>query len=64
MKVLEQIKDAILPPACICCGSFLDKIGICGSCWSEIRWISEPKCEICGQPLEEELCKYCVENQN
>ena len=64
MRVLEQIKGAILPPACICCGSFLDKIGICGSCWSEIRWISEPKCEICGQPLEKETCEYCIENQN
>lgn len=60
----EKIKDAILPPACICCGSFLDKIGICSSCWSDIKWISEPQCEICGQPLEKETCEYCIENQN
>jgi len=60
----EKIKDAVLPPACVCCGNFLEKTGLCNSCWNEIKWISEPKCEICGQPLEQETCNYCIGNQN
>jgi len=59
-----EMKDAILPPRCICCDKYIDKVGVCDSCWQEIRWISDPKCKICGQPLEDEVCKYCSVNKN
>lgn len=54
----------MLPPRCICCREYVERVGICDSCWGEIKWISEPKCEICGQPLEFETCKYCVAGEN
>ena len=60
----ERIKDVLLPPRCICCGEYVERVGVCNHCWSEIKWISEPKCEICGQPMEYETCKYCVAGEN
>lgn len=60
----KKIKDVLLPPRCICCRKYIEKMGICDSCWSEIKWISEPKCKICGQPSEYETCEYCVTEEN
>lgn len=60
----ERIKDALLPPRCIFCGEYVERVGVCNSCWGGIKWISEPKCKICGQPLEYETCKYCIAGEN
>lgn len=60
----EKIKDVLLPPRCICCGEYIERVGVCDNCWSEVKWISEPKCKICGQPLEYETCKYCITEEN
>ena len=57
-------KDVLLPPRCLCCSEYIEKVGLCNNCWREINWISDPKCEICGQPLENESCRYCTANKN
>ena len=61
---LKRIKDALLPPRCICCKEYVERIGVCDNCWKGIKWISEPKCKICGQPTENENCKYCAADEN
>lgn len=60
----KRIKDALLPPRCICCKEYVERVGVCDSCWKRIKWISEPKCKICGQPMEDESCKYCIMDEN
>lgn len=60
----NRIKDILLPPRCLCCGEFVEKVGVCNRCWHEIKWISAPICNTCGQPLENEICKYCLDNKN
>lgn len=59
-----KLKDIALPARCICCNEYVERVGLCDSCWREIKWISEPKCQICGQPLENESCRYCTANEN
>lgn len=58
----KRIKDWLLPPRCICCGEYIERIGVCRDCWGSIQWISEPKCEICGQPIEDDTCHCITEN--
>jgi len=60
----KRIKDVLLPPRCICCKEYVERGGVCDGCWKGIKWISEPKCEICGQPIENESCKYCITDKN
>ena len=60
----KRVKDTLLPPRCICCGEYVEKVGVCDNCWGGIKWISEPKCKICGQPIEDEICKYCIADEN
>ncbi len=60
----ERLKNELLPPRCICCGEYVEKVGLCNYCWKEIRWISEPKCNTCGQPIDDGICKYCVVGGN
>lgn len=64
INFLEKTKDILLPPRCICCEEYVKRIGICDNCWQEIKWISEPKCKVCGLPLEEENSECCRKNEN
>lgn len=59
-----KLKDIVLPARCICCSEYVERVGLCDSCWREVKWISEPKCKVCGQPLEDESCKYCTADKN
>lgn len=61
---LKRIRDTLLPPRCIYCKEYVERVGVCDNCWREIKWISEPKCKICGQPMEDESCKYCIRDDN
>lgn len=64
INFLEKIKSVLLPPRCVCCGEYVKRIGICNNCWREIKWISDPKCKICGLPLEGESSGCCTSNEN
>ncbi len=59
-----KVKDMVLPARCIYCNEYVERVGMCANCWREVKWISEPKCKICGQPLENESCKCCVADDN
>ncbi|MCR5224781.1 MAG: double zinc ribbon domain-containing protein [Alphaproteobacteria bacterium] len=62
-KTLNFLKDLCFPLTCCCCGEFVDTEGLCPNCWKQIKWISEPKCRICGLPFEidcEGVCADCL----
>ncbi|MDR2782119.1 MAG: ComF family protein [Holosporaceae bacterium] len=58
--------DVCFPLMCCNCGEIVDSEGICPKCWKKIKWISEPKCKICGTPFEvniTEICVNCLNNR-
>lgn len=66
---IDFFKDILFPSRCGICECLLDSEGLCPDCWSKIRWISEPKCRICGQPFTTEMesvdsvCAQCVSKE-
>ena len=52
---IDFFKDVLFPSKCGICECMLEKEGLCPDCWSKIRWISKPKCRICGQPFTTEM---------
>ena len=63
---IDFFKDILFPSRCGICECLLDSEGLCPDCWSKIRWISEPRCCICGQPFTTEMesvdfvCAQCA----
>ena len=48
MKLLTHILNYIYPPRCISCSELMQETGgFCGTCWSELNFITTPYCRIC-----------------
>lgn len=48
--------DAIYPPACTGCGKMAARhYAVCPSCWSSLRLIERPYCEVLGLPFSHDL---------
>ena len=58
---LEKIRNICFPSTCYVCGEYIDDQGLCGKCWSQIKWISAPTCPICGKPFEIDTGLLCAE---
>jgi len=58
--------DVVLPPRCLACGAIVQQPGtLCGACWRELTFLTEPMCARCGFPFEvapagEPLCGACI----
>lgn len=49
---LQSILDFLIPPHCVSChGPLESDQGLCGNCWKNINFISQPYCHTCGLPL-------------
>ncbi|MDR1375332.1 MAG: ComF family protein [Holosporaceae bacterium] len=59
-KIMEVVKNICFPIVCCKCGDFVDSEGLCPNCWKHIKWISDPKCKICGAPFEIDLDALCL----
>lgn len=62
MKFIEKVLDVLFSHRCMFCGNLADA-DVCEECWKKITWITEPVCEICGQPFEtsyKSICKSCM----
>ena len=64
--MLDAVLDVIYPRLdCVSCGKSLEKgavHGLCGNCRECMPFIREPKCSLCGKPLEDAadpLCPDC-----
>ena len=58
--------DFVYPPRCPACGDAIaQQTGLCGTCWSLIEPPSEPCCQLCQVPVEDDgridrrVCKSC-----
>lgn len=63
LKFSTILKNLCFPPSCYVCGEFTDTNGLCANCWKNIKWISEPKCEICSSPFSiptQKICANCM----
>jgi ComF family protein len=60
--------DFILPPVCLRCRTLVsDPQSLCGSCWSELKFLAEPLCACCGLPFPHALgegvkCVACMQS--
>ncbi len=62
----NRMLDLLLPPRCYGCGEEVQKQGtLCASCWSGLRFITNPRCRLCGYPFDyalpdSSLCGACL----
>jgi ComF family protein len=55
-KYLYSGIDLLFPPICLCCEKRVSEQGsLCGECWSDIRFIERPYCEVLGTPFDVQL---------
>lgn len=59
-EYISSLRDLCFPLTCVCCDDFVETPGLCADCWTKIRWISNPKCSICGMPFELNVCSVCA----
>jgi ComF family protein len=65
---LDWVVDWLYPPSCRACGGRIygrDRDYLCGSCWSRIRLVSHPLCNLCGRPFidasgDDHACAVCL----
>lgn len=60
---LLNLRDICFPMCCCSCGEMVDSEGLCPKCWKRIKWVSDPRCRICGVPFEldiSSLCPQCI----
>ncbi|MGZ2485503.1 hypothetical protein ACVITL_004026 [Rhizobium pisi] len=56
MRPFSALADFLYPPACSVCGiSTVGHRGLCAKCWSGIRFIERPYCEVLGIPFSHDL---------
>ncbi|HJO75332.1 MAG TPA: ComF family protein [Rhodospirillales bacterium] len=45
--------DVLLPPQCPSCNAAVESPGVlCGACWQQIDFLTDPQCSACGLPFE------------
>lgn len=60
-KILWLCIDFVVPPRCLLCQSIVIAPGhVCGPCWSQLSFISNPYCDQCGFPFEFEIEEHMV----
>jgi ComF family protein len=56
LQPFSMLADLVYPPACAACGvSTGGHRGLCAKCWSEVRFIERPYCEVLGLPFSHDL---------
>lgn len=65
--MLARALRFVYPPRCIACGEEVEtEKSLCGPCWSDAHFISQPCCDVCAMPLpgtadgERLLCDDCM----
>ena len=60
-----RLLNRLVPHHCPICVTQITDYGLCGTCWSELHFITPPICQICGRPLPNShpappLCGACL----
>jgi len=51
-RVARSVRDLVYPPACCQCGvTIAEHGGLCPACWTTVRFIERPFCEVLGTPF-------------
>jgi ComF family protein len=69
-RILDGVIAVAIAPQCAACNRILDtplEGPVCAACWSAVRPVSSPYCQLCGDPLQswrvlstiDELCARC-----
>ncbi|OQY29979.1 MAG: hypothetical protein B6244_01590 [Candidatus Cloacimonetes bacterium 4572_55] len=69
---VDLFLDQIFPRSCYQCAVNLDmdELGVCGSCWMQVRGLTGKYCSICGSPRDlkrsnfQNHCKSCRNGSN
>jgi ComF family protein len=66
-KILQKFLNFIYPPLCVFCKKLIEDENafLCVECWSKLKFIQEPCCNICSTPLkykisENDICASCI----
>lgn len=61
--LLAQLRDLVIPPACLACGNRIDDQAqvICESCEAKLSPCGGNLCPVCGSEMSERLCEVCLE---
>jgi len=52
-RVMSSASDVIYPPLCLNCSIMTGaRGGLCTACWSQVRFIERPYCEVTGVPFD------------
>jgi ComF family protein len=68
-KLFQKLLNLLISPSCLHCGSVnVSTMGLCQSCWTQLRFIGNPHCFQCSLPLpvgieENYLCSRCYEQK-
>jgi len=55
------VLDAVLPPGCLLCEARISRQGgLCPDCWSRMRFIERPYCEVLGMPFPHDMGPQAV----
>ncbi|MEK1886782.1 MAG: ComF family protein [Phyllobacterium sp.] len=55
-SIMRQISGLLFPPVCSGCERLVAEPGsLCGSCWSNVRFIEKPYCPVLGTPFSHDL---------
>ncbi|MGO4355887.1 ComF family protein [Rhizobium sp. RAF36] len=56
LQPFRMLADLVYPPACSACGALTaGHRGLCAKCWSGVRFIERPYCEVLGLPFSHDL---------
>ena len=56
MRSFGLLVDLVYPPGCVVCGIATGRHnGLCPTCWSKMRFIERPYCEVLGIPFSHDL---------
>lgn len=56
LRALGVVADVFYPPGCSACGAVAGAHrGLCGRCWSQMRFIERPYCDVLGLPFSHDL---------
>jgi ComF family protein len=67
-RLIENCLDLLFPAQCPNCQESVDQPGAyCAQCWSQLNFITDPRCVQCGYPFEYETdndmkCASCLTN--
>lgn len=66
IKILHKLLDFVYPSLCISCKEIIGKDNtLCPKCWSQLKFVQSPCCNICSMPLkykisENDICPSCI----